>query len=239
MSYAGAHWLTLTAKRGAVVSPTPPLPSNAVEYWHSTLNVGTDAVGLILGTTATARNTPAIAVDDANFKGRAVFQATNSGSKCWLAALGANLIGAGTRPWMYVIGRHRTASPAALHELAAIGRTGFANECNIGLTAANNRRGLLGVSTVNNGTGDTAVHRLEGWKDGSNANFRVDGVGATTVDVSTLINAVRGIGIGCNSGSVSDVGDVSVAFLLLCLALPTAPEIAALNAWATAYWGAP
>lgn len=230
------------SRRASSVSQTPPLPSSVtnVDYWHGELGASAaNAVGQIAATTLPGQNTPTVGVDTGFFNNRTVYQATASGNRCWLVGLGFNLIGAGTRPWMYVIGRHRTASPAALQELAAIGRSGFANECNIGLTAANNRRGLLGASTVNNGTGDTNVHRFEGWKDGTNANFRVDGSNATTADASTLINAVRGIAIGSNSGSVADVGDVSVAFMLLCLAKPTEGEIAALNTWAQAYWGAP
>ena len=231
-TWARAYW--------GLGQQVPPLPVTAVEFWHGELGASSGAaVGQLQGLSLTGQNTPVVAVDSANFNGRAVYQADATGNKCWFnSALGA-VLPFGTRPYLYIIGRHRVTSPASEHDLFCIGRVGISNETNIYLTSGNVRQILMLAGTTSNGTGDTGVHRFEAWKDGTNRNFRIDGANATSADVSATSQNIQSIGLGTNSGSVANVGSVSVAFALLCSAKPSDDEIAVLDQWAQQYWAAP
>lgn len=218
----------------------PPLPASAVEYWHGELGASAaTAVGQIAGTVLTGRNTPAVAADPGFFKGRPVYTCTTVGSKCWLGSSLATVLAAGSRPYVYVIGRWRAVPGGANQRISGIGRTGSSDDGDIEVTAANVRQitSSSGAFTAINGVGDTAVHRLSAFTTGATTTLSVDGAGATGGGGAALPGNITGVSIGSNSGGVGNVGDVCVAFDLLCSAMPTAPEIAALDAWAIGYWG--
>jgi len=225
---------------GSVLSQRPPLPSVAVEYWHGELGASSaNAVGQIQGITLPGQNTPLVAPDPGFFNGRAVYQASTSGNKCWLGSSLATVLASGTRPWVFAIGRWRTAPGAANQRMSGAGRTGSSDDMEINLTAGNVRQvfSSSGLCTASDGSGDTAVHRFKAWTAGTTANFTVDASNSTGTGANALPGNITGVAIGCSSGGLSNVGDVSVAFYLLCSAKPSAAEEAALDAWAIAYWG--
>jgi hypothetical protein len=229
-----------------VVSQTPPLPASALEYWHGELGASAaNAVGQIAGITMPGAGTPTVGPDGAFFNAKNVYQSSISGNRYWYRTNApGTIIAAGTRPYLYIIGRFRTV-PASQQEIAGFGQHASGARLQVTSTAAAVLQGwfgrtVFGLITVTNGTADTGVHRYEAWMDASDCNFRVDGVnaqGAALGDTIGLINSA-GIGTAPSFGSV-ETADASLAFMLLCTAKPTDPEITALNAWATAYWGAP
>lgn len=219
-------------------SQTPPLPSNAIEYWHSELGVTPSVLiaGQIQGYQLFFFSAPTIAPDGVLFGGRDVMQSTTSGGK-YFGNGSAFTLFAGSRPYMYVIGRYRTIPSADVWMSETGDHFGFTRFA-VGCNAAGNLRGSFEGAFTTDGGADTGVHRFEAWFDGTNRNFRVDGSNTATADASQNV-ACNAVGIGGSGAVGGSASDSSVAFVLYCAAKPTDPEIAALNAWATAYWGAP
>jgi hypothetical protein len=181
---------------------------------------------------------PTIATDGAFFNARAVMQSTTVGGKFFGNGSAFILYPPISRPYLYVIGRYRTVPVADVYMLETgshFSVTRFTSGCN----AAGTNRGTFEVAITTNGAADTAVHRFEAWMDGTNRNYRVDGSIASNADAGSINDNGNAIGIGGSATLGGSVSDSSVAFALVCSAKPTDPEITALNAWATAYWGAP
>jgi hypothetical protein len=221
------------------VSQTPPLPSSALEYWHGELGASAaNAIGRIAGYTLPGQSSPTVATDGALFNGRTVYKATEAGA-CWYGNPSI-LVAAGGRPYLYVIGRFRSV-PGSQRYLCGLAKhfaanvlSPFSNFASANALTVEFGGTAFAYSQVN-GTTDTNVHRFEAWLNGANKNFRIDGVNASAANGDTLLE-INAVAIGYPFGVSANS---SIAFMLVCSAVPSAGEIAALNAWATAYWGAP
>jgi hypothetical protein len=224
---------------GGGVSQLPALPSTAVAAWHSEITCTaaswTDYIG---GRVLAGIGTPVVATDGAFFNGRVVAQAARTGAKTWANRTLPTVVASGTRPWLYGVWRLRATGViqmmfgfgAATHDYQSVYAettprvTGYIND------------GALGIPGP---LADLAVHRHKLWLDGTNGNLTVDNTNFPVATAATIGGAVTAIALGAAAGSDINQCDVSIAFFLVCSAQPTAPEIAALDAWAQAYFGAP
>lgn len=228
---------------------TPPLPTTAVEYWHSELGVtvstGVDVwTGQIAGKTApfnVAGARPAYGVDGSNFRGRNVVQCSSNAT---LYNAAATMFLINTRPWTFQIFRYRTnGSTFALSDFGS--PTADAHMMSTGGGPADQLGGFINgasvtpnvLSTVLLGT---TVHSAQLWCVGADANIQVDSTLTTAVaGGGALAAATAAIGIGQTASGTFFTSESSHAFLLCCSALPSATEIANLMTWARAYWGVP
>lgn len=219
----------------------PPLPATVVEFWHSEISCSATAwVGQVGGRTLTGANTPTVAADGTFFRGRPVAQATATGTKNWRNASLGTVLASGTRPWAYVIGRFR--STAGTTTIASYGRPAGSHDLsiqNVSGAPAIVRAFFFGTAASSSPTAnDTNPHRFKAWLDGTNANLTVDTTNYTAATAASLAGNVPAVSVGINAADGSTGGcDCSVAFYLLCSAKPSAAEEAALDAWASAYWG--
>lgn len=227
------------AHRSGVNPALPPLPASAVEYWHSELQCSASSwTGQIGGRVLPAVNTPSVGTDGANFNGRVVAKSDDAAQNSWRGTGLTPLVGAGARPWTFAVMRFRTtANDQGSHGISGVG---FTQAFQIGGGA---RRQLVitdGILAVlDAGPADTDVHRVKTWADGVNANVMIDGSAFSIAWVGSTPNPVTNAAIGTNVGSAAFASDANHAFVLVCSSRPTAPEEAALDAWAQAYWGAP
>lgn len=243
-------------RRGGGGTPqTPPLPASAVEYWHSELGVALAGVGgtevdswtgqlrgVVCVSAGGASQRPGYGVDGANFNGRPVVQCASSPKRYLASAvLGTPLTLVGTKPYAYMISRFRDASSGTVLAFSDTLPSVSGFVCVIELRSGKYCSWWFPHAQVDSTVAiSTNVVRLETFIDaaGSVVN-RVDGVG--TAGAATGLTApvtARAAQIGGDrlSGSLGS-GNANHAFVLLCSAEITAPELAALNAWALAYWG--
>ena len=214
----------------------PPLPISVtpIEYWHGDFQLTPSAwVGQLGGRSLTGTGTPVVGADGAFFNGRPVAQTAITGSKYW-SATGLTVAATGTRPWMYSIARARTLD-ATSRFLVGGGGGAIAH----GLRARTaNFRSLWNSAASNDtaGAADTNPHRFSTWLDGTSISLRVDGTSVTAAYTPALTADLTEIYVGKNPVA-ADTGDSSIAFFLICSAIPTASEITALDAWSLRYWG--
>lgn len=223
---------------GVGLSQFPPLPSNAIEYWHSELGVnpGVTVTGQIQGYQVFNQGASVVAPDPTFFNGRQVMQSTTAGG-LYFSNGSAFTLFLTSRPYLYCIGRYRTVPSSDVY-MAEAGSHFSASRFSVGCNAAGTTRGAFEGAFTTGPAANTSVHRFEAWMDGTNRNFRVDGASFTTADAGQN-QGCNAVGIGGSGAVGGSIADASVAFVLFCVAKPTDPEIAALNSWATAYWGAP
>lgn len=247
---------------GGGTSQTPPLPASAVEYWHSELGASAaNAVGQIVGVTLPGTGSPTVAADGALFNGRPVYQCATTGSKGWGRSGFPAIVAAGTRPYMCAVMRTRTLEVAGLLLTAGVcARGGDAaptldlgvlafegNGVAGGFSSYRNRDSVQTRATSPYGTQDTSPHFFEAYIDAAAGQLLfVDGVqvaaNAAVTSVSTAAVTMAAIGAiwgGGGAGSMSNFGNTSLGFWLICSAVPSAGERAALLAWAQAYWFPP
>lgn len=217
----------------------PPLPSSVFDYWHGELGASAaNAVGQVAGTAVTGQNSPTVGIDTGYFNERPVYQATRATGACWQAKMLVTPLDTGTRPWVFTVLRAR-ALAADFQMLFEMGNY-YVGQCDFDTRYSQLEVGSFpGLWTVTGPAIDTRVHRLKTWTVGTAAYLQVDGTLYTNPSgggaLDNLISSF-GIGAGCVGGNV---GDVSVAFVLICKSRPTAAEEAALDRWAMSYYGCP
>lgn len=236
----------------------PPLPASAVEYWHSELGVALiggevdtwtgQLRGLALQAISASQR-PTYAADGANFKARLVVQSNAAATRgLTLNPVAPPLTVAGSKPHAYLITRYRT--------LPAGGNAFFYISVDTLPTAAAIPFGSLGVNTagglfswwyprtgtpvLSGTTLSTAVARLESLLDATNTDIvRLNGAQIYAGSATATTSDATAMCVGHDRGGATSFLDASFAFFLLCASAMTAPELAALNAWAQAYWGTP
>lgn len=221
-------------------SQVPPLPLNALEYWHSELQCSSASwVGQLGGRVLSGVNSPTVAVDPGFFNGRPVAKSVSSTSSYWRGIGFTGLSLAGSRPWLYMVGRVRDTSPTGGFEIIyGIGRSGVDDDCRFLITSSF-LAARTGGFNVTGPAANTAVHRFEMWQDPTTVFFDLDASSFTNTTSVVLPANTNAVAIGASSGVGNAPSDSNVAFALLCSAKPTVAEVAAIDAWAQAYWGAP
>lgn len=214
----------------------PPLPSSAVEYWHSELQcTAATWTGQILGLVLPGVNTPTVATDAGFFRGRPVGKTATSGNRVWRGNPLVGLPAAGSRPWVMLVARLRAI--AGTQQIISMGFDAATTEAQLFASATFFAATFSGSGNLNSTVAsDTAVHRLKAWRDGTNRNVQVDGTLTSSADVGVSI-AVNTIALGCQSNAAGGFADADVAFAIICSAKPSAAEEAALDGWAQSYWG--
>lgn len=227
----------------------PPLPTTAVEYWHSelgiTLNTGVDSwAGQLLTTSLPFSNArPVYGADGSNFRGRPVVQCSLTAS---LRAIGlSTILATGTRPYTFSIYRYSVA-PATDNSFQLL---------NYGVAASFDYGSIRwirsGAGTVNTfgspasqwpaliatSAPDVLTHTVESWADGTNYNIQLDSTLVSVASALALTANITAIGVGILASGTSQRSNSNHAFHLLCSAKPTAAEIFALKTWARNYWG--
>lgn len=240
-AWAMAYW--------GIPSQRPPLPASAVEYWHSELGVSlvggaVDAwTGQIAGTAVSAvgpTNRPTYGADATNFNGRQVVQCVGATNANLRNPTPANLITVGQRPWLMSVFRTRAAQGTV--SVIDIGIASVVNSHSLAFNTSNflgfYQNSAVQTPTVQSSVPfGTAARVAMAWSDGANANITVSGTNTSAPFTAAVTDNTTGIGIGRTAGGAWP-WDTSHAFHLLCSSKPPAPEIAALVAWAQAYWGA-
>ena len=234
MTRAGQVFTTLSP----VAPLPPPLPASAVEYWLGDRNASAvTAVGLLRGLSLPALGKPVVGQEPGNFNNRSVYQASAANNGRWISTSLATFLASGTYPWIYVVGRWRVAAGASAVPLTALGVSNTSNVYVLQHAATTNVRQLaLGGALLSNATGDTSVHRMKAWVEGSILKFDVDGTVAQAGTGTALSGNVIKAAIGCTISSGPGT-DTSLAFYLVCSSKPTAAEEAALDGWACTYYG--
>ena len=225
---------------GGAVSQTPPLPVSvtAVEYWHSELQCsGTSWTGQIGGRVLPAVGTPVVQADGSNFAGRRV--AHTSPGNVYRATAIASLATSGTFPWSMSIFRFRAiAGGGGEQGIIDYGVNGVSDDfymlCRLDNMESRCRDQSQGPAA------DTSVHRLEVYNDTTQVVSRRDATvwnGGTAFGINHNLTSV-GISVTASTAGAHQ-STAAHAFHMICSAVPSAGELAALRAWATAYWGAP
>jgi hypothetical protein len=225
---------------GGTPAQLPPLPASAIAAWHSEITCTPTAWVDYLSTRSLAGvGTPTVAIDPGFFSGRVVAKATSSPLNFWRAPSVAPLAAIGDRPWFYMVARLRDTTIASGTEiLGGMGVDAFDDDARLMALAAGGNYVAYSRSGQTVGPAvDTLIHKFSAWKDGVNRNFKVDGTLFTVADTTSLVVAPSAVGIGGPSNTNLLSSDASIAYMLICATKPTAPEEAAIDAWALAYWG--
>lgn len=228
------------------------MPASAVEYWHSELGVSLvggevdswtgQLQGTVLATANGAAQRPAYGVDGSFFGGRPVVRSAITGTRYLKSAVVAPLVLAGSKPHIYWIMRWRTAAD----QNTAVVFADSLPTATAGMLHLVSSTDLWAYwyphsPVVRTGLPNTSVCTSETFINSAGAEvFRFNGtsiVGATTG--LSCPGDLRAVQIGGDRNRANAAADGSFAFVLLCASEMTAPELAALNAWATAYWGTP
>lgn len=238
----------------------PPLPVSAVEYWHGERGASAaNAIGQIAGTAIPGVNSPTVVSDAPHFNGRPVYftLAAGAGSKYWAQpVLPTPLLSVGNRLYMCAIFRTRNVIAASSLYTAVSVRGGNHSPVGelIALTYDTNKYGFqrFRSGAANNVLSlmiqDTGVHFFECYVDATAGMVLfIDGVqyggNAETAGLVSQIDALSiGViltGAGIGVVDTSRTTNTSLAFWIICSALPAAGERAALRAWGQAYWGSP
>lgn len=233
-------------------SQLPPLPASAVEYWHSEKGitlVGSEvsvwtgqlrAVALVPFNGSTAR--PTYVVDGTNFKGRSVVRSTRVGGRFMHSGtLGTPLALAGTKPHCYVIARQYSSdgNGQCCLMVSDVSPNHTNNFWMLDTVGSYKTEWSGGGAAVFNGAISTTVHRLQCLSRAS------DGKLSLRIDNSEYLGAITNVTIPSNykaiqlGGGGGGGGDYLLAFALLCSAEMSAAELAALDSWASAYFGSP
>lgn len=225
---------------GGGVPQFPPLPTSVTPIWefHSerALLVASWTDTRVSGIVLAGQGTPVVSADTGFFRGRQVAQTINVGAHHWANRALGTIAATGTLPWYYVVGRFRSVPPVN-QNLTGMGRAATADNMTLRHNVAGNVRDVfMNGITVANGLGDQAVHRWHTCKDGVNANLSIDGVNATTATATTLTHDVNALAAGSAANAAGNTADASLAYWFGASARPTPAEIAALDAWALAYW---
>lgn len=228
----------------------PPLPTSAVEYWHSELGASSSAaVGQIGGRTLPAVGSPTVAADGSFFNGKNVYKSTSAGNY-WAGTGLAALVSAGQRPWFFSVGRVQSFVQIptlwSIGEQQSVGGTygfrhgGRGTSPNQYYEGFRGQNGSLQNADSAPGTGTTNPYTWE--LTGADATLGLVSV-VNGAQVAILTNATTQATVGgaidsariCSAGVAT--GNASLAFFLVCSAAPSAREIAALRAWSLSYWG--
>ena len=222
-------------------SAAPPIPTTAVEYWHSLMGAsGTTWTGQIGGRVLTAPGSTSISPDSSFFKGRAVAQA-NTGSG-WRGVGFSPVFTTGNRAYSFSVFRMRVLQTAAnewgIFDLGADAALD-AHYIKHRVDANNFRLDYTGgPSVVIKSPPDLIPHILEVWPDGTNLITQLDGgTPVTGAFTGGLFGNITAIAIGMAASGVYHMSDSSHAFHMICSSVPTPAERAALRAWARGYWG--
>ena len=231
------------------IGPREILGSNLVEYWDSTAGIGLvssaadtwtgQKLGLVL-TAPAAGQRPVYGADGSNFGGASVVQCAITNSKCMnIPVSGTNFFTTGQKPFILWVGRYRT--------LTAAQTTAFFVQ-----DTASTQVTTTGVFTG-------GVNWFSQW---FSVSARTDGAAVTTspvtvrtdlrasdgknelgIDSAALVVSGTGAAITVNI-NVAQIGndrgarfsDTSHRGLILCAAVPTTAEIAALYRYVNAEW---
>lgn len=218
----------------AAVSQLPPLPASSIDYWHSELQLTPAAwVSQMGARSLPGVNTPVVAADGGFFNGRTVAQSALTGGKAWLGTGLSTIAAAGTRPWLYCVGRARTLGAGGRSMVATNGSNAiryFVGDFRCLWNSAGSQASTFPV--------DTSHHRFSTWVDAvAGTAIRVDSTqNASAGYTSAIAVDITAVAVGQNTAG-AEIGDVSVAFFLICSAVPSGGEMTALEAWSLAYWG--
>lgn len=243
-SRRGYHALNMrrdSSKPVSVYGQTPPLPASAVFALHSEINCSPTAWDdYIGGKSLPGVNSPVVANDGAFFNGRVVAQTTAAGSAIWRNAALGTVLASGTRPWSFAVARVRNTVTSGT--MVSYGRPAGSHDMSLQNTAgAPNRFNCFFLAAANPSTAptpsDTNAHRFKSYLDGVNANMKVDNTNYQAATAASLGGNVTALAVGANAADASGLMSACVAYWLLCSSPPTAPEEAALDAWAAFWWG--
>ena len=222
-----------------VPSQLPPLPASALDYWHSELGCSSSGwTSQMRGIPTPATGAPVVGVDAGYFNGRVVAQTRSAPKQTYRANPSSQpIITAGQFPYIFCVMRSIAAAPASVGHAISI-TSGGTERLGLYYSAANwrTRQGNL---TLVPPTVTTNVAVVEMWFDAATSYGRINGSETSAASASSGTMLCVGIGFGTQSSGDMQDANINHAFYLLCSSKPTDPEIAALRAWATAYWGAP
>jgi len=217
----------------------PPLPASTVEWWWGDAGASaTQAVGQKAGIILPAINTPSVGIDLGYFKNRTVYK-TATGGHSWRGVDLSTGILAGTRPWLYLVGRLRDSG--GFTTLVGIGKNTTTTSRAAEFRSATNAWQVNSATPTNwyvqDGTADTAVHAFKSWTASTTANLTIDGVNTTSGGASALANDIIAVSFGCVVENGGGSSNASIALFLICSSKPTTQEEAALDLWARATYG--
>jgi len=235
-------------QRNPRYSVRPPLDPLTYEYWDAELGIVTVGgavdtwTGQKLGIVLTAPSAPArpAYVTDSNFNNGPVVQCATAGSKC-VANTAVTAIPSTSRPYSISCVRLSSTPPGATWAIFGLGVVAVADPHYVLYRNAGSALawafsgGSLSATLV----ADTAVHTIEAWNDGTNANCRDNGTLFQTPNISALGNNCTSIGVGRAASTNTHFSDSRHVFHMLCTAKPSESYIASLRAWLTARKGAP
>lgn len=207
----------------------------------------TDAIGGVAISASGAGARPAYTANNANLAGKPTIDCAISGARILRNLTAGTLAASGTRPFVFLIGRNRTlastTTEVALYTLRGtthdLQARALGNGAGIDVWRSNYFNGANRISDsgdVQNTTG----HLFGSHIDGSNSSLFLDG---------TLLapNANGGTALGGTGFTIVYVGtnagnqacDLSWSVFGMCIAAPTALELADLTREARRYYGTP
>lgn len=247
----GSPWVWPPGAPATVDPSMPPLPAATVEWWHSEKGIGLvggqvqswtgQQKGIVL-TPNTAGFRPDYGTDGAFFNGRNIVRTVPGGT---VRALSAPVVPAasvvGSKPQVYVLARLRTFTADA--RMVTFPNTALST---VGITTMwFSSTGFFGCwffphSNVQTPPLTTAAvpHRFSSkFNAAGQIVFRWDANENAAGSGLSLPGDFDSIHVGSDRNL--NAADASFAFVLCCNAEITAPEFAALDAWALSYWGVP
>jgi hypothetical protein len=220
-----------------------PLPANTVECWDSTrrLTVSGGLVstwsGVVRGadlTGSSAGSSSAYAADPGFFSDNRVVKSV--GGLGLRRASGGALFTSAT-PWVYLVMRQQGAPGSGISVVFDLAATAGVGSSKLTLYCDSVSGGRL-VSSYNNGASvvvgpaaDLLEHRVHHGRDAAGVHhLTVDGVTVTGA-VASAAHAFNTMGLGRQLSPPANNGNSSARLIVICNGAPTAPEIAALDAW--------
>lgn len=206
-------------------------------FASGTIDTWQDLVGGRVVQAPGAGNRPPYAPDGAVFGGRSVVQPTLAGLLNLRGTGLLQLFATGTRPWTFTVGRARIANPGTVSVLTDTGLTGVSDDASVRINAANSfEANVSGHANCVGPVADAVRHSFQTWLSAAGLNLSIDNAAPTTVGPAANIgsnSSTVGIGVAAGAANVQ-VSTSSIALYLCCSALPSAVQVAAVEALALA-----